>query len=524
MPIHKGIKLRFAISILVILTLFSTILVNLVASAKALRSTLTDIYLENNYRYANKISLSTSDLIIDMQEDINDLGKVLGHQKISQRLLNNWRNSNSIHFNSMFIADSNGVIQIISPSVVQFNKKVQAGTRLQSETIKKALTIKKPFISEPYIDASGQLIVLISSPIFDGTGKYQGLIAGTIYLESDGNLINHTLYGDANGSNVYVVDRSGHIIFHPDSNRINEDVSKNAVVQKVMQRKSGAAKVVNSDGKEYFTGYTYEENTGWGIISETPTSVLDKPIRDLFNKIILQSLPLLLLILFVAGVLTNNLSKPLNKLAKFSEDAIRHKGTSVPFTSLNIKSNIYEVRQLYYHVKNYFQLLNNQIQLDGLTGLANRRTFDLVIKDWVDQKIPFTMIMVDIDRFKKVNDTYGHLAGDDVLKYLSSMIDNISGEDILCFRYGGEEFGILLKGENVESAFKVAEQLRVKVAETPSPTGEPITISLGISTSQDQDQHPEVIIKRADSALFKSKTDGRNRTSIYNESCDSTLA
>ena len=99
------------------------------------------------------------------------------------------------------------------------------------------------------------------------------------------------------------------------------------------------------------------------------------------------------------------------------------KRTTVPFNRLKNKSHIYEVHQLYHQIYNHFQLLNNQIQLDGLTGLANRRTFDLEIKDLMAQKVPFTMIMIDIDFFKKVNDTYGHLVGDDVLKYLSRMID-----------------------------------------------------------------------------------------------------
>ena len=134
------------------------------------------------------------------------------------------------------------------------------------------------------------------------------------------------------------------------------------------------------------------------------------------------------------------------------------------------------------------------------------------------------MIMIDIDLFKKVNDTYGHLVGDDVLKYLSRMIEQHTSEDNLCFRYGGEEFGMLLVDTNIEEAFIVAEQLRKMVAETINPTGKPITISIGISSSRVEDQHPEEIIKRADAALFQSKMDGRNRTTCYNETCDAILS
>lgn len=182
---------------------------------------------------------------------------------------------------------------------------------------------------------------------------------------------------------------------------------------------------------------------------------------------------------------------------------------------LEMKSYIYEVRQLYQHLQKHFQLLANQIQQDGLTGLANRRAFDLEIERLVSHKMSFSLIMLDIDRFKNVNDVHGHLVGDDVLRFLAAIMREVTREEDLCYRYGGEEFAILLKEKNEEDAFHLAERLRVKAQETPSPTGEPITISLGISSLQKKDQFPEMIIQRADNALYQSKKAGRNRTTIY---------
>ena len=321
-----------------------------------------------------------------------------------------------------------------------------------------------------------------------------------------------------------MVDHSGRIIYHPDPNRINDDASENEAVQHVLQRKNGAAQIINTQGNEFIAGYAYEKYTGWGIVSQTPISVLEAPLSDLSKKMIVWSIPLLLLILLIAGILASYLSQPLTKLAKFSENAIQQQHTFVSISSLKVKSPIYEVHQLYYHIYKHFKLLNKQIQLDGLTELANRRTFDITINELINSNIPFTLVMLDIDYFKKVNDTYGHLVGDDVLKFLAKMINEHSGNGDLCFRYGGEEFGILLKDKNAEETFDIAEKLRMKVAKTQSPTGKPITISLGISCFEEYDQHPETIIKRADSALFKSKLDGRNRTTVYNEACDSALA
>ena len=104
MPVRKGIKLRFAISLLVIMTLFCTIIVSWYTSEKALKGTLTENYLENNYKYAYKLSLSTGDLLNHMQLTINGLGNTLGHKEITQEHLDERRTALGDYFNSLFIA------------------------------------------------------------------------------------------------------------------------------------------------------------------------------------------------------------------------------------------------------------------------------------------------------------------------------------------------------------------------------------------------------------------------------------
>lgn len=512
----KGIKFQYAISLLVIITIISMIVVSWFSARSALKDALAKEYMESNYQYANKLSLSTTDMLDYMQQNLNAIGRTAGFREFEYEDLDTWRFANSYYFNSLFITDTEGVIKAISPLVIDFNgKKVTSGMKIQSETMKNALKWKKPFISHPYRATSGQIIMLVTTPIFDEKGYYKGVLAGTIYLESDNiikKILNNHEYG--NGSYVYVVNQNGRIIYHPDASRINDDVSDNKVVQQVMQGKSGSSQIVNSEGKKFFAGYAYEKKLGLGIITQTPVQVMEEPLKDLLKKMSIQSLPLLLLILFIAGLLANNLSKPLNTLAKYSEDAINQNKVT-PLKTLKIDSNIYEVRQLYHQFKEHINLLNNQIQLDGLTGLANRKTFDSVIKEWMDEQIPFSIIFLDIDHFKKVNDNYGHLLGDEVLKYLATMIQSVSSEEDLCFRYGGEEFGILAKEKDEKCAFEIAEKLRHKVAETKSPTGQPITISLGITSCCENDQDSKEIIERADAALYQSKSHGRNQSTIY---------
>lgn len=263
------------------------------------------------------------------------------------------------------------------------------------------------------------------------------------------------------------MDKSGKIIYHPNERRINESIADHPLVQSVMDGKNGASQIINRMGVEYFSGYASIDYTGWGIIVQTPTYIMKEPFRELTLRVILQSLPLLFIILSIGGLIANNLTKPLNQLARFAEKAIKKEKSIHSFSQLNSKSNIYEINQLYHHVYNYLVLLNKQVQRDGLTNLGNRRSFNLMIKEWFEHQVPFTIILLDIDHFKKVNDTFGHLVGDDVLRHLSTLLQNTSRQENFCFRYGGEEFVIITNVKSEEDAYKIAERIRIQFEETP---------------------------------------------------------
>jgi diguanylate cyclase (GGDEF)-like protein len=167
---------------------------------------------------------------------------------------------------------------------------------------------------------------------------------------------------------------------------------------------------------------------------------------------------------------------------------------------------------------------------DGLTGAAVRRYFDLMFsKAFQTAKrfhLPLSVILMDIDHFKKFNDTYGHQAGDEVLRRTASLIrkgirfnEGRRTGDLLA-RYGGEEFIILLPNTDLKTAtFNVAERIRKAIETIPVEwQGQPlkVTMSLGVACVHDFDEKPELVVKRADDALYRSKENGRNQTSIEN--------
>lgn len=162
---------------------------------------------------------------------------------------------------------------------------------------------------------------------------------------------------------------------------------------------------------------------------------------------------------------------------------------------------------------------------DALTGLHNNRYFKQVFPYELSRARryakPLSLIMMDIDHFKLLNDTYGHPKGDQVLAALGKVLSNSLRAADFSFRYGGEEFAILLPETRLEGAFLVAESLREKVSKTTSPVlGEDaerqVTISLGVSCFPNDGNTTDQLLKHADNCLYKAKKQGRNR--IYWES------
>ncbi|MBI3393367.1 MAG: GGDEF domain-containing protein [Nitrospirae bacterium] len=162
---------------------------------------------------------------------------------------------------------------------------------------------------------------------------------------------------------------------------------------------------------------------------------------------------------------------------------------------------------------------------DGLTGLANRRTFQVRLEEEIDRseryQHPFTLMILDIDHFKKVNDTHGHPAGDVVLRELARLLKAAVRTVDFVARYGGEEFVILLPETGGTHSREIAERIRTRAAKTPVtlPDGKEIsfTISLGVACYPSCGKAAADIVDRADQALYIAKQSGRDRVCLYRE-------
>ena len=177
--------------------------------------------------------------------------------------------------------------------------------------------------------------------------------------------------------------------------------------------------------------------------------------------------------------------------------------------------------------KRYTERLRDNMQMsielaitDGLTGLFNRRYMETHLGTLVDQSAargkPITVLVLDIDYFKAINDSYGHDAGDDVLREFALRIRKATRNIDLACRYGGEEFVIVMPETDMAVATAVAERLRRRIATEPFAIQKgarhlEVTISIGIAALSGINDNAATILKRADQALYRAKRDGRNR-------------
>jgi diguanylate cyclase len=157
-------------------------------------------------------------------------------------------------------------------------------------------------------------------------------------------------------------------------------------------------------------------------------------------------------------------------------------------------------------------------QKDSLTGIYNRITFEELINGELQRyqryQEPFSLILFDIDHFKKVNDIYGHEVGDRVLKGIAQSIGDILRKSDIFARYGGEEFIILLPKTNIEKGINVSEKLRLTVQDTEflyDNVKVPITVSVGVTEIQPTDKEFIDVFNRADSYMYQAKNEGRNK-------------
>jgi diguanylate cyclase len=221
------------------------------------------------------------------------------------------------------------------------------------------------------------------------------------------------------------------------------------------------------------------------------------------------------------GITSKGLGEYLGNLRNLIENLVEESRSMAgrsEFVGLRMRESAGKIEALERNLEN--AILDST--LDGLTGVSNRRSFDATIRtlagDAMNSGDDLAMLMIDIDHFKKVNDTWGHPTGDLVLRHLARILQkSVRGGDHVA-RYGGEEFAVLLPHTDAQAAVSVAENIRMALAREPillelDPPMTPITVSIGVACYDPGEPLAEWV-GRADAALYTAKKDGRDRVEL----------
>ncbi|CAB3929501.1 sensor domain-containing diguanylate cyclase [Achromobacter insolitus] len=503
------------------LTVFSALAATanaLYASYRVQREQLIANTLESNRVYAAKLAESADSFLDSALQQLEYSARHVAGRFDAPELLNtevSRLREQTASFNSVAIVRADGIIVAASQGIRSYQ-----GTRVDNAGSRVALQTRKPLISKPYVSIAGNLLINVSYPIHSDSGAYLGYVSGTIYLRNDGAL--HTLLGRhpyQDGSYLYVVDGDGRLIYHADNDRVGEDVSSNPVVGAVTRGEHGAQRLINTRGVDMLAGYAPVPRSGWGVIAQRPAQATLEPLHDLIWALVRYAAPFSLLFLLAIWWCARKISQPLSQLAT----NVEHHDMAVAMQRVrSVKAWYFEAQRLkravirsYTNLQDKIGKLNQASITDPLTGLRNRRGTRQAVDTLQAADTPFAVVALDIDHFKRVNDTYGHTAGDEVIQGMAQLMRDCSRPtDVLC-RNGGEEFLILLPGAGAKEAAGMAERLRLKTEARRLSGALEITVSAGVAQWPAGGADVEKVFQAADAALYAAKQQGRNRVVIH---------
>lgn len=401
--------------------------------------------------------------------------------------------------------------------------------------------------------ASGEPLRFIdfAAPIVNRDGKVIGVLGahGHWSWVTDTVKAAAQRLGSDSGSELLIVDKQGAVLYP-------QGLLDRTHLPSSMPPDQTYATVAWGDGRDYLTSQVWvdartQNNLGWKIVVRQPLETALQPIYALRLRLAALGVAAIVIFTLVALRLAKRVSQPIEQLAAAARQIERREG--VP--QFPTKTRVRELAQLSQSMQSMtesllqrehdLQALNQTLEQqvlqrtealataygqleqlatrDALTGLYNRRRLDEKLADCVQigkrSGRGFSILVLDADHFKRVNDTYGHGTGDAVLQQLAHLLTEHTRTTDFVARYGGEEFVVLLpETANQDEALTVAEKVRAAVEQATFPQMVRLTVSIGISLWNPKDPSSTDVFKRADEALYLAKSCGRNQVVVSGSS------
>jgi diguanylate cyclase (GGDEF)-like protein len=387
-----------------------------------------------------------------------------------------------------------------------------------------------PDISNPYISPkTGNPAFAVAAQVHDKGGRLRGFLLGGINLSRDYFIEELMNYRIGKKGYLYLFNTERTMILHPDKSRImKHDIPQgsNLLLDRAIKGFDGSGETVNSRGVPQIVSFKHLRTVDWILASAYPKVEAYGPISRLRNYLLLAAVlatfcSVLLIRLLVSRV-TNNLESFTRQVANISvhpEDNHEIHIESGDEVSLLADSFNGLMRELDQTRKS----LDDMTRIDFLTGLFNRRHLELEAPNLLAlskrNRWPLAVFMIDIDHFKRINDSLGHEAGDAVLVELAKALKLAVRPYDLVVRHGGEEFLVLMMLNTSQGADVIAERIRLSVSTMPISYHDEsisITVSVGVFVTC-QAEDVQSAVSSADAALYEAKNSGRNRACLVSD-------
>lgn len=478
------------------------------------KNNIEDSLLEGNLAYAKKLADTTDSYLGFAQRELAwSTSQIQNTDPLAAKNELESLNLRSGIFNSLVMVDAQDTLVMSFPPLPS-----RIGNKVRSEASKQMLTARQPIISQPFTSAGGNLMIMLTHPIQTPDGHYLGFIGGSIYLKKHNMLSNIlSLHFFGNDISITIVDNDGRIIYDPVSARTGTLIPLSSQVKKELSKNKSGYFTGFDEGRENLVGYASLTKTDWNIFVSTPANTITEMLKQTLEKISGVVLTILLLVAVGMAFISSRIARPLEQLARYVKAT---DNSTLPEKLSTIRVWYQEAALLRSALENSSRsvsarlaVLSDEALTDPLTGLLNRRGFNEQSSRIENGKIQ-SVIAVDIDYFKTINDRYGHETGDRVLVEVANLLRLTCRESDIISRFGGEEFILLLPDTALPDAMVIAERIRQIIAETNFPEGSHLTISAGVASLQECGDDQEQLLRDADLALYQAKLQGRNRVVV----------
>jgi diguanylate cyclase (GGDEF)-like protein len=401
--------------------------------------------------------------------------------------------------------------------------------RLPNDWAKELATSDALIGDATWDESLGKGILLVAVPVQRADGRMVGALAARLNLRGAEDGLRAFAPG-ASGQ-MYLMTTDGSLMAGSQSasSALMRSKLKQNVLDKLKAREGSVVSYESLAGTDVVGSLKRVPRVRWAILAEIPADTAYWQVLRFRNMTLMIVGALLLVVSAVAYRLGILIVRPLERLTKgaaevangdLAVDLPAAKGEVGDLTLVfnHMVERLRHGRQELDAVNEKLRGQNEELErlstVDALTGLHNRRFLTQRLSDELlrsyREKCSFTVLMADVDEFKKYNDAFGHPAGDEVLRKVASILLASTRAVDCTARYGGEEFAVLLADTVGEGALQVAERIRARVAAEEFP-GRTITISIGMAEFPVHGHSAEAVISRADEALYAAKRAGRNR-------------